>query len=124
MRAIRDAQLRLEFYKSESGLSKKLEKVSEILDKDISFLEKIAQDFKTKKESKAGVKGMTVEQAVRVAIIKQMYQLGYKRLYNELNDNLSYRSFIKIHEEKVPKKMTLNDNIKKISPGGWEEINK
>ncbi len=124
MRAIRDAHLRLEFYKSESGLSKKLEKVSEILDKDISFLEKIAQDFKTKKESKAGAKGMTVEQAVRVAIIKQMYQLGYKRLYNELNDNLSYRSFIKIHEEKVPKKMTLNDNIKKISPGGWEEINK
>ncbi|MFQ5965158.1 MAG: ISNCY family transposase [Candidatus Scalinduaceae bacterium] len=124
MRAIRDAQLRLEFYKSESGLSKKLEKVSGILDKDISFLEKIAQDFKTKKETKAGAKGMTVEQAVRVAIIKQMYQLGYKRLYNELNDNLSYRSFIKIHEEKVPKKMTLNDNIKKISPGGWEEINK
>ena len=124
MRAIRDAQLRLEFYKSESGLSKKLEKVSEILDKNIGFLEKIAQDFKTKKESKAGAKGMTVEQAVRVAIIKQMYQLGYKRLYNELNDNLSYRSFIKIHEEKVPKKMTLNDNIKKISPGGWEEINK
>ena len=124
MRAIRDAQLRLEFYKSESGLSKKLEKVSEILDKDISFLEKIAQDFKTKKKSKAGAKGMPVEQAVRVAIIKQMYQLGYKRLYNELNDNLSYRSFIKTHEEKVPKKMTLNDNIKKISPGGWEEINK
>ncbi len=124
MRAIRDTQLRLEFYKSESGLSKKLEKVSEILDKNIGFLEKIAQDFKTKKESKAGAKGMTVEQAVRVAIIKQMYQLGYKRLYNELNDNLSYRSFIKIHEEKVPKKMTLNDNIKKISPGGWEEINK
>lgn len=124
MRAIRDTQLRLEFYKSESKLSKKLRKVSEILDKDVSFLEKIAQDFKTKRDSKAGAKGMTVEQAVRAAIIKQMYQLGYDRLYNELNDNLSYRSFIKIHEEKAPKKMTLNDNIKKISPGGWEEINK
>lgn len=124
MRAIRDTQLRLEFYKSESKLSKKLRKVSEILDKDVSFLEKIAQDFKTKKDSKAGAKGMTVEQAVRAAIIKQMYQLGYDRLYNELNDNLSYRSFIKVHEGKAPKKMTLNDNIKKISPGGWEEINK
>ena len=30
MRAIRDAQLRLEFYKSESKLSKKLGKISEI----------------------------------------------------------------------------------------------
>ena len=70
MRAIQDTQLRLEFYKSDSKLSKKLEKVSEILDKDISFLEKISQDFKTPKGSPAGAKGMTVEQVVRVSILK------------------------------------------------------
>lgn len=112
MREIRDTQMRLEFYKSESKLSKKLEKVSEILDKNISFLERISEDFKAKKESNARAKGMTVEQVVRVAIIKQMYQLGYEKLYNELNDNLSYRSFVKIHEGMVPKRMTLNEKIK------------
>lgn len=124
MRAIRDAQLRLEFYQSNSKMSKKLEKMSEILEKNKSFLGKIAEDFKTPKDSKTGAKGMTIEQVVRVAILKQMCQLSYESLYDELNDNISYRSFTKIHEGMVPKIMTLNENIKRISPDGWREINK
>ncbi|MCP4255555.1 MAG: transposase, partial [Candidatus Scalindua sp.] len=90
----------------------------------MSFLEKVAGDFKTPKGSPAGAKGMTIEQVVRVAILKQLRQLGYEELFDELNDNISYRRFAKIHEGKVPKKMTLNDNIKKISPAGWEEIHR
>jgi IS5 family transposase len=105
-------------------MSKKLQKISDILQKDMSFLEKIADDFKTPKGSPAGAKGMTIEQVVRVAILKQLRQLGYEELFDELNDNISYRRFAKIHEGKVPKKMTLNDNIKKISPEGWEEIHR
>ena len=122
MRAIHDRQLRFEFYQSDSKMSKKLKKMSDILQKDRSFLEKIAEDFKTRKGSSAGAKGMTVEQVVRVAILKQFRQLSYEELYDELNDNISYRRFAKIHEGMVPKKSTLNENIKKISPGGWEEI--
>ncbi len=124
MRVICDTQLRLEFYQSSSKMSKKLEKISDILQKDMSFLEKVAGDFKTPKGSPAGAKGMTIEQVVRVAILKQLRQLGYEELFDELNDNISYRRFAKIHEGKVPKKMTLNDNIKKISPEGWEEIHR
>jgi len=124
MRAINDTQLRFEFYQSESKMSKKLEKISDILQKDRSFLEKIAENFKTPKGSSAGAKGMTVEQVVRVAILKQFRQLGYEELYDELSDNISYRRFAKIHEGMVPKKSTLNGNIKKISPDGWEEIHK
>ena len=124
MREICDSQLRFEFYQSNSKMSKKLEKMSEILQNDRSFLEKIAEDFKTPKKSPAGAKGMTVEQVVRTAILKQLCQLGYEGLYDELNDNISYRRFAKVHEGMVPKKMTLNENIKKISPEGWEEIHK
>lgn len=124
MREICDTQLRFEFYQSNSKMSKKLEKMSEILQKDRSFLEKIAEDFKTPKESPAGAKGMTIEQVVRIAILKQLRQLGYEELYDELNDNISYRRFAKIHECEVPGKMTLNANIKKISPEGWEEIHR
>ncbi len=124
MRVIFDTQLRLEFYQSNSKMSKKLQKISDILQKDMSFLEKVAGDFKTPKGSPAGAKGMTIEQVVRVAILKQLRQLGYEELFDELNDNISYRRFAKIHEGKVPGKMTLNDNIKKISPGGWEGIHR
>jgi len=124
MRAICDTQLRLEFYQSNSKMSKKLEEISAILQKDMSFLEKVAEDFKTPKGSPAGAKGMTIEQVVRVAILKQLRQLGYEELFDELSDNISYRRFAKIHEGEVPKKMTLNENIKRISPEGWEEIHK
>jgi len=83
----------------------------EILQKDRSFLEKIAEDFKTPKR-------MPVEEVVRVAILKQLCQLGYEKLYDCLNDNISYRRFTKIHDGMIPKKATLNENIKKISPEG------
>lgn len=124
MRRICDTQIRFEFYQSNSKMSKKLEKMSEILKKDRSFLEKIAEDFKTTKGSTAGAKGMTIEQVVRVGILKQLCQLSYEDLYDELSDNISYRRFAKIHEGLVPKKMTLNENVKRISPEGLEEINK
>ncbi len=124
MRKICDPQLRLEFYQSNSKMSKKLEKISEILEHDLSFLGNIAENFKTPKESSAGAKGMTVEQVVRIALLKQLRQLSYERLHDELNDNISYRRFAKFHDDEVPKKMTLNENIKKISPEGWEEIHK
>ncbi len=115
MREICDTQLRLEFYQSNSKMSKKLEKMSEILQKNRSFLEKIAEDFKTPKGSPAGTKGMIVEQVVRVAILKQLCQLGYEELYDCLNDNISYRRFTKVYEGMIPKKATLNENIKKGS---------
>jgi IS5 family transposase len=105
-------------------MSKKLEEISEILQKDRSFLKKVAENFKTPKRSSVGAKGMTVEQVVRVALLKQLRQLSYEELYDELNDNISYRRFAKIHEGEVPKKMTLNENIKRISPEGWEEIHR
>ena len=62
MRAICDTQLRLEFYQSNSKMSKKLTKIAEGLGKDMGFLEKIAEDFKPTKISPAGAKGITIEQ--------------------------------------------------------------
>ena len=123
MRKTIDLQKAFDFFQNQSKLSIKLEKVSEILDKDKSFLHKIAEDFKTEKNSNAGAKGMTIEQVVLAAIIKQMYGLSYDRLSDELNDNISYRKFTKFYYDKVPKASTLNENIKRISIAGWEEIN-
>lgn len=124
MRKTFDNQTAFDFYGNRSKLSKKLGKVAEILEKDKSFLKKISEDFKTKKNSNAGAKGMTVEQVVRTAIIKQMYRLSYNRLNDELNDNISYRKFTKLYYDKIPRVSTLNENIKRISTAGWEEINK
>ncbi len=55
MRAICDTQLRLEFYQSNSKMSKKLTKIAEVL-------EKVSEDFKATKIFPVGAKGMTIEQ--------------------------------------------------------------
>ena len=96
--------MRLEFYQSNSKMSKKLVKISEILQKDVSFLQKVAEDFKSPKGSPAGAKGMTIEQVVRVAILKQLRQLGYEALYDELNDNICYRRFARSMKGKYQRK--------------------
>ena len=124
MRKTYDTQLKFEFYQSESKISKKLEKVSEILNKDKSFLEIISEDFTTPKNSNAGARGITIEQVVRIAILKQTMNLSYESLFDELNDNLSYRRFAKIDGDKVPKKSALNGNIKRLSAKSIESLNK
>lgn len=104
MREIYDPQLKLKFYQSASKTSWKLEKAAETLEKDNSFLRIISEDCTTAKNSKAGAKGMTVEQETRIAILKQTMNLSYEDLYDQLNDNISYRRFTKIDKEKIPKK--------------------
>ncbi len=124
MKQISDPQMVLQFYQSASKESKKFQIMSDFLDKDRTIYEKIKKDFKTEKGSSAGAKGITIEQIVKIAIIKQIAQLSYRKLHDALNDNLCYRSFAKIYDSSVPKYSSLCDNIKKISPESWELINK
>ncbi len=124
MRQIRDAQLTLQFYQSQSKQSKKFNKIEEFLKKDKNIFEEIKKDFCSKKGKFCGAKGMTIEQVVRVGILKQITQLSYLKLHDALNDNLCYRNFTKIYESKVPKANTLCENIKRIKPGSWEKINR
>ena len=82
------------------------------------------KDFCSKKGKFCGAKGLTVEQVVRIAILKQITQLSYLKLYDALNDNLCYRNFTKIYDGKVPKANTLCENIKRIKPQSWKKINR
>ncbi len=124
MRQISDGQLVLQFYQSQSKQSKKFKIIEEFLKKDKNILEEVKKDFHSKKGKLCGAKGMTIEQVVRVGILKQITQLSYLKLYDGLNDNLCYRNFAKIYDRKVPKANTLCENIKRIKPQSWENINR
>jgi len=124
MRQIKDDQLVLQFYQSQSKQSKKFKIIEDFLKKDRNILEEVKKDFCSRKGKFCGAKGMTVEQVVRVGILKQITQKSYLKLYDELNDNLCYRNFTKIYDGKVPKANTLCENIKRIKPQSWEKINR
>lgn len=71
---------------------KELEKISNILSESINIYELVAQNL-CQAEHNAGANGMTVEQIVRAAIIKQMEGFSYEELAFHLEDSREYRTF-------------------------------
>jgi len=103
-----------------------LENISRILDANPTICDLAMQDICKvgKGERKSGANGMTAEQAVRAAIVKQMFNFSYKELAFHIVDSKSLRRFMHIGiADKGFKKSTLNSNIKALSPQTWEAIN-
>ena len=106
--------------------AQELNAISCMLDKNPIIYELALQDLSPNvQKSKKGAKGMTAEQVVRTAIVKQMFQFSYKELAFHLMDSFSFRHFCFIGiADKGFKKSVLGKNIKAISPKTWEAINR
>lgn len=101
---------------------KELEKISSILSKNANIYELVAQDL-GQADNDTGAHGMTVEQIVRAAIIKQMEGFSYEGLAFHLMDSRAYRTFCRFGFGETYAKATLNGNIKAITAATWEKIN-
>lgn len=74
---------------------------------------------------RAGANGMSAEQVVRTAIVKQMFGFSYQDLAFHLIDSASLRKFCLMGiGDKGFKKSVLCKNIKALSPRTWEAINR
>jgi IS5 family transposase len=72
-----------------------------------------------------GRKGMSADQVLRAAVIKQLNDFSYDELAFHLADSGCYRWFCRIGiGETPPTKSTTQKNIKRISPVTWEAINR
>ena len=103
-----------------------LENISRILDANSTICDLAMQDLSevSKKASRSGARGMTAEQVVRAAIVKQMFNFTYKQLAFHIVDSNSLRRFMRIGiADKGFKKSVLNKNVKALSPQTWEAIN-
>jgi IS5 family transposase len=103
-----------------------LELISRILD-DIPTINELAwQDLTQNVENfGTGAEGMSAEQVVRCAIVKQMEGYSYDELAFHIIDSSCYRSFCRIGiAHKGFKKSALCDNIKALSATTWEAINR
>jgi len=98
--------------------------MSEILDRVPHVLELVVSDIVRGKRPDRGRNGMTAEQVLRVLIIKQMHGFSYHDLAFHVAANTCYRSFCRIGDfDSVPKRSTLQSNVKKLSPDTVENIN-
>jgi len=76
-------------------------------------------------DAKQGRKGMTAEQVVRAAIVKQMLGLSYDDLAFQIGDSLQLRGFCRLSSaDAAPAKSTLQANIGAIRAETWEAMNK
>lgn len=104
--------------------AKELEQISRILDANPTIFELAMQDLCHGVRKHIGAKGMSAEQVVRYAIVKQMFQCSYKELAFHIIDSISLRRFARIGiADKGFKKSVLCKNIKRLSPETWEAIN-
>jgi IS5 family transposase len=114
--------------------AREYEGISRILDANPILSEMVLQDITggvSKRQT--GAEGMTADQVLRAAIIKQIEELIIKQIeefsYDDLSfhiiDSRCYRTFCRIGlTDKGFKKSALNSNIKAISAETWEAINR
>jgi IS5 family transposase len=106
--------------------ARELARASAILDRLRAASELVAKDLvKGTKGSKAGRMGMSGEQVLRAAVLKQMHSWSYEDLAFALADSPTFRTFCRIgFVDRAPKKATLAANIKRVRPETFEQVNR
>jgi IS5 family transposase len=103
-----------------------LDAISRILEASPTISDLAMQDLcRGVAKCQAGANGMSAEQVVRAAIVKQMFGFSYQDLAFHLTDSVSLRRCCLIGiGDKGFKKSVLCKNIKALTPQTWEAINR
>lgn len=106
--------------------ARELARMSEVLDKLPEAAELTAKDLvRGTKATKAGRSGLSGEQVLRAALLKQMHGWSYEDLAFHLADSPTFRTFCRIGMmERAPKRSALAENIKRVKPATFEEVNR
>lgn len=123
MRRKRDPQRTFQELKPNWNKAQELAKIDEILQAHPQLCDGVAQDLGVGQRQKVGAKGMTAEQVLRVAIIKQLKQLTYRELEDRIEDSERVRAFCRFGDHAIPRYNTLAENVKRIGSQTWSQIN-
>jgi IS5 family transposase len=122
MRKKWDEQLSIWHYLPKNRVSRELRGISEILDTHPGILEVVYQDLSKARRVDTGRDGMTAEQVLRCAVLKQYRTLTYDELEFHLQDSQSFRAFSKLRMGQNPSASTLQENIKALSVETWMAV--
>jgi hypothetical protein len=101
---------------------KKLIKMDAIIDANPDIITAVHVDL-TECVMDYGSHGISIEQVVRSAILKQWKRYSYRELYERLNDGVSFRWFSRFYSDPIPHFSTLQKVIKSIKDETWSRIN-
>ena len=123
MREIRDKQQNFFHTLPNTEIGRELEAMSNLLLANPEILDVVYGDLVGLKDPETGRLGMTAEQVLRCAILKQYRNLTYEELAFHLVDSRTFRAFAKLEWGQKPAASTLQENIKALSEATWETIN-
>ena len=107
---------------AKNSIVKELDQISKILDANPRMMELVFQDLVGESRPDTGRQGLTAEQVLRCAVLKQYRQLTYEELAFHLEDSDAFRSFSRLEMGQYPCKSVLQENIKAIKEETWEAI--
>lgn len=123
MRQKRDPQRNLLYLMARNKVARELKAISQVLDQNMGILDLVFRDLVKYQRTDTGRDGMTAEQVLRCAILKQYRELTYEELAFHLEDSMAFRSFARLGMGQYPSGSTLQENIKGIAAETWEAIN-
>jgi transposase, IS5 family len=124
MRRKFNPQLNLFTTMARNQIAKELQQISQVLDATPQVLELAYQDLVRSSRPTTGREGMTAEQVLRCAILKQYRQLTYEELAFHLEDSSSFRGFSRLEMGQYPSKSILQANIKALREETWEALHR
>ena len=127
MRMIRDPQTPFVFQHSRTSAKEQWQEIDEILDANPQIADLVWRDLRRRLDGKAkgstGAKGMTADQVLRCALVKARLELSYRALADRIDDSIALRLFCRMPFGTIPAFTTLQENIKRIRPETFQEIN-
>jgi IS5 family transposase len=105
-----------------NSIVKELEQISKVLDANPKLMDLVFHDLTATSRFDTGRKGMTAEQVLRCAVLKQYRELTYEELAFHLEDSDAFRAFSRLEMGQYPSKSILQENIKAIREETWEAI--
>jgi IS5 family transposase len=122
MRKKWDEQISLFHILPRNKIAQELGAISAILDIQSQILDRVYKDLSRLRLADTGREGMSAEQVLRCAVLKQYRNLTYEELAFHLEDSQSFRAFAKVRMGEYPSPSTLQENIKALSPESWESV--
>jgi len=125
-RTFAQAQRTLNFVPMQSSQVKFLESLEQIIDKvSRTVLPLIEVDVTLDcNNPDLGREGMSADNILRMAMIKQIYRSSYRDLQNRVEDSILLRRFAGYEYTMVPSYKTLQENIKHVRDDTWMVFNR
>jgi IS5 family transposase len=105
-------------------IGRELDAVSKILDANPEILEAVLRDLTGSLRPDHGREGLTAEQVLRCALLKQSQNLTYEELAFHLGDSQAFRAFARLNVNQFPARSALQENIASLRESTWETIHR